>query len=58
LRVIGVQSAEPEHIYPMVQNPDNEEEWVAMDASMKEKMGWEYPHEKCLFLQDYEEDDD
>jgi hypothetical protein len=58
LRVIGVESPEPEHIYPMVQNPDNENDWVAMDASVKEKMGWEYPHEKCLFLQDYEEDDD
>lgn len=62
LRVIGVSSPEPEHIYPMVaiaptENAISDDDWVAMDASINQQMGWQVPEENIQFIQDYEDDD-
>lgn len=62
LRVIGVQSADPEHIYPVAGVPPSENEkenleWVAMDASVNEPMGWQLPQNQLKSVIDYEDDD-
>lgn len=61
LRVIGVSSPEPEHIYPMVAFSPTEsgdsDDWVAMDASVNQPMGWQVDENQIMFIQDYEDDD-
>lgn len=62
LRVIGVSSTEPEHIYPLAGIPPTESpvanlQWVAMDASIAQPIGWQMPFEELKFVQDYEDDD-
>lgn len=59
LRVIGVTSDEPEHIYPLdLLPPGNPDHYIALDATRPEAMGWEVPEETMLFLQDYDIEDD
>lgn len=61
LRVIGVSSNQPEHIYalagvPPTENNEDIQEWVAMDTTVDQPMGWEYPHNQLKFLEDFEDD--
>lgn len=62
LRVIGVQSADPEHIYPLVGVPPSENnlesiQWVAMDASVNQPIGWQLPQNQLKSAVDYEDTD-
>lgn len=62
LRVIGVQSADPEHIYPLVGVPPSENnlesiQWVAMDASVSQPIGWQLPQNQLKSAVDYEDTD-
>lgn len=55
LRVIGVSSNNPEHIYPVVLiPPDDPTETIALDATRAEPMGWEVSPNEIKFSQDYE----
>lgn len=55
LRVIGVSSNNPEHIYPVVLiPPDDPTEAIALDATRSEPMGWEVADSEIKFSQDYE----
>jgi hypothetical protein len=59
LRVIGVTSNEPEHIYPVdLLPPGNPDYAMALDATRPEAMGWEVPEEQRLFWEDYDIEDD
>lgn len=63
LRIIGVSSKQPEHIYcmaglPPTENDEDIQAWVAMDATVPNPMGWEYPHERLKYLEDFEDADD
>jgi len=59
LRVIGVTSKEPEHIYPLVLlPPDNATYYIALDATRSEDMGWEIPEEQRLFQEDFDVEED
>jgi hypothetical protein len=59
LRVIGVSSNEPEHIYPVdLLPPGNPDYAIALDATRPESMGWEVPEEQRLFWEDYDIEDD
>jgi hypothetical protein len=59
LRVIGVTSKEPEHIYPLdLLPPDNSTYYIALDATRPEDMGWEVPEEQRLFQEDYDVEED
>lgn len=59
LRVIGVSSNEPEHIYPVdLLPPGNPDYAIALDATRTEAMGWEVPEEQRLFWEDYDIEDD
>ena len=59
LRVIGVSSNEPEHIYPVdLLPPGNPDYAIALDATRPEVMGWEVPEEQRLFWEDYDIEDD
>jgi len=61
LRVIGVNSDEPEHIYLMAGIPpiENSEpsDWIAMDASVDEPMGWQIDRDKVRYVEDFELED-
>ena len=62
LRVIGVQSADPEHIYPLAGVPPSETDlentqWVAMDASVDQPIGWQLPQNQLKSVVDYEDTD-
>lgn len=55
LRVIGVSSNRPEHIYVVdLLPPDDPEKAIALDATRSEPMGWEVSEEQRLFWEDYE----
>lgn len=57
LRVIGVDSNEPAHIYPLdLLPPVNPTEAIALDATRPEPMGWQIDEKQMKFLQDYELD--
>lgn len=59
LRVIGVTSKEPEHIYPLVLlPPDDPTYYIALDATRSEDMGWEIPEEQRLFQEDFDVEED
>lgn len=59
LRVIGVTSNEPEHIYPVdLLPPGNPDHAIALDATRPEPMGWEVPENQMLFKEDYDIEDD
>jgi len=59
LRVIGVTSKEPEHIYPLVLlPPDDPTYYIALDATRSEDMGWEIPEEQRLFQEDFDIEED
>jgi len=59
LRVIGVTSAEPEHIYPLDQlPPDNSTYYIALDATRSEDMGWEIPEDQRKFQEDFDVEED
>jgi len=59
LRIIGVSSNEPEHIYPVdLLPPGNATYSIALDATRPEPMGWEVPEEQRLFWEDYDMEDD
>jgi hypothetical protein len=55
LRIIGVSSNRPEHIYVVdLLPPDDPEKAIALDATRSEPMGWEVSEEQRLFWEDYE----
>lgn len=55
LRVIGVSSNNPEHIYPLTCiPPDDPTECIALDATRSEPVGWEVSPNEIKFSQDYE----
>ena len=55
IRVIGVSSDEPEHVYPLVLVPPvNPTGAIALDATRPEPMGFEVHKNKIKFLQDYD----
>ena len=60
LRVIGVSSKEAEHIYPLAGVPPTESdttlEWVAMDASVDQPIGWQIDENQLQFIEDYEDE--
>jgi hypothetical protein len=59
LRVIGVSSNDPEHIYPVDLLPPGDSTYaLALDATRPESMGWEVPEEQRLFWEDYDIEDD
>lgn len=59
LRVIGVTANEPEHIYPLdLLPPDNPTDYIALDATRPEDMGWELPEEQRKFQEDFDIEDD
>ena len=59
LRVIGVTSNEPEHIYPLdLLPPDNSTYYIALDATRPEDIGWEVPEEQRLFQEDFDVEED
>ena len=55
LRTIGItDTGQAEHIYPLdLLPPSNPTEYIALDASRPEAMGWEVPEEQIKFKQDY-----
>lgn len=55
LRTIGItERGQAEHIYPLdLLPPSNPTEYIALDASRPEPMGWEVPDEQIKFKQDY-----
>lgn len=62
LRVIGISSNEPEHIYPLVGIPPNESQneysqLVAMDASVDKPIGWQIDEDQIQFIEDYEDEE-
>lgn len=55
LRVIGVTSKNPEHIYVVdLLPPDDPTQAIALDATRSEPMGWEVSQEQRLFWEDFE----
>jgi hypothetical protein len=59
LRVIGVTSDEPEHIYPLVLlPPDNSTYYIALDATRSEDMGWEVAEDQRKFQEDFDVEED
>jgi len=55
LRIIGVTSKQPEHIYPVdLLPPDNPEFELALDATRPEEIGWEISENQWKFHKDYE----
>ena len=59
LRVIGVESDEPEHIYPLDLIPPvdlQNARAIALDATRSEPMGWQVKENQMKFLKDYELD--
>jgi hypothetical protein len=60
LRVIGVSSDEPEHIYPVDLLPPGDEATyqLALDATRPEDIGWEVPESQRKFWEDYDPADD
>ena len=59
LRVIGVTSDEPEHIYPIdLLPPGNPTYAIALDATRPEQMGWEVPEKQMLFKEDFDIEED
>lgn len=55
LRVIGVTSKSPEHIYVVdLLPPDDPTQAIALDATRSEPMGWEVSQEQRLFWEDFE----
>lgn len=59
VRVIGMKGSRVfQHIYVMVgMPPENTQEWMPVDASMSEGVGWEYPREKVGLIRDYDIED-
>lgn len=55
LRTIGItEIGQAEHIYPLdLLPPSFPTEYIALDASRPEEMGWEVPEEQVKFKQDY-----
>ncbi len=60
LRVIGVSSNEPEHIYPVDLLPPGDPNGyaLALDATRPEEIGWEVPEEQRLFWEDFDIQED
>lgn len=60
VRVIGMKGSNVfQHIYLLVGLPPTDpKEWMPVDPSMAEGVGWEYPREKVGLIRDYDIEDD